>query len=64
MVLYTPGNLSCLLHTQVGAEMKTRQELILEFMLALATAGLTVIVQPATVYEHACALADKYLERM
>jgi hypothetical protein len=44
--------------------MKTRQELILDFMLALATAGLTVTVQPATVYEHACALADYYLERM
>lgn len=44
--------------------MKTRQELILEFMLALAAGGLTVIVQPATVYEHACRLADIYLERM
>jgi hypothetical protein len=44
--------------------MKTRQELILDFMLALATAGLTVTVRPKTVYEHAAELADIYLERM
>ena len=46
--------------------MKTRQELILDFMLALAAGGqlLFTTVQPATVYECACALADKYLERM
>lgn len=46
--------------------MKTRQELILEFMLALVAGGQSVFnpIQPATFYEHACALADKYLERM
>lgn len=44
--------------------MKTRQELILDFMLALAAGGLFTTVKPATVYEHACALADIYLERM
>jgi hypothetical protein len=46
--------------------MKTRQELILEFMLALVAAGQSVFnpVQPETFYENACALADIYLERM
>ena len=46
--------------------MKTRQELILDFMLALAAGGQLLFnpVKPATVYEHACALADIYLERM
>jgi hypothetical protein len=46
--------------------MKTRQQLILDFMLALASGGqmLYATVQPATVYETACALADYYLGRM
>jgi hypothetical protein len=45
--------------------MKTRQELILDFMLALVAGGQSFNpVQPAKFYEHACALADIYLERM
>ena len=46
--------------------MKTRQELILEFMLALVAGGQSVFnpFQPEDFYERACALADKYLERM
>ena len=44
--------------------MKTRQELILDFMLALAAGGQTTSVQPATVYEHANALVDYYLRKM
>jgi hypothetical protein len=47
--------------------MKTRQELILEFMLALA-AGIyateTQWTNPTEVYNDACLLADTYLEKM
>jgi hypothetical protein len=45
--------------------MKTRQELILDFMLALTKgiyASETMWVKPEEVYNDACMLADKYLE--
>jgi hypothetical protein len=45
--------------------MKTRQELILEFMLALASgiyASSTQWIQPEEVYNDACLLVDQYLE--
>ncbi len=48
--------------------MKTRQELILDFMLALA-AGIygseqTMWKDPEDIYDDACQLVDKYLEKM
>lgn len=47
--------------------MKTRQELILDFMLALS-AGIysteAEYVKPQEVYDDACRLADAYLENV
>jgi hypothetical protein len=47
--------------------MKTRQELILDFMLALSSgiyASENKWVQPKELYDDACRLADSYLENV
>jgi len=47
--------------------MKTRQELILEFMLALASgiyASAAISAKSEEIYNNACRLADKYLENV
>jgi hypothetical protein len=47
--------------------MKTRQELILDFMLALAAgiyASEPMWVKPEDLYNDACLMADKYLENV
>lgn len=48
---------------QLGADMKTRQEMIYDFMLALASnSHETETYNPIWVYEYAEKLADKFLE--
>jgi len=42
--------------------MKTRQELILEFMMAIVAGGQ--YISPAIIYDAAAELADKYLENL
>lgn len=47
--------------------MKTRQELILDFMLALSAgiyASENQWVKPKELYDDACMLADTYLENV
>ncbi len=44
--------------------MKTRQELILDFMLALCENSTTNLGNPAEVYATACSMADEYLKNL
>lgn len=44
--------------------MKTRQQLILDFMLAIMAGAAAGVLSVSDVFDYAAELADEYLERM